>query len=179
MHQDIARVLISREELSETVAALGRQITNDYRGKNLLMVGILRGAVIFFSDLVRHIDLPLEMDFMAVGSYGAATHSSGVVRLIKDLDKSVAGKHLLIVEDIIDTGLTLRYLSENLLTRGPLSLKTCCLLDKPSRRKIEMEPDYVGIRIPDEFVVGYGLDYQEKYRNLPDIGILKPSAYGA
>lgn len=177
MHNDIAKVLITEEEIREHVDQIGKQITEDYKGKDLVMIGILRGAVVFFGDLSRKIDIPLSMDFMAVSSYGSSTKTSGVVRILHDLDQSIEGKDVLIVEDIIDTGLTLHYLIENLKSRNPASIKICCLLDKPSRRKADVKADYVGFNVPDEFVVGYGLDYDEIYRNLPYIGILKAEVY--
>ncbi len=177
MKRDIAEVLYSQEVLEKRVAEIGAQITKDYAGKNLMIIGILKGSNIFTSDLVRQIDLPLKMDFMVVSSYGNATESSGIVRIIKDLDESVEDYHLLIVEDIIDSGLTLHYLKKNLLSRNPQSVKICTLLDKPSRRKQNVEVDYVGFDVPDQFIVGYGIDYAELYRNLPYIGILDPSVY--
>ncbi|HVJ49379.1 hypoxanthine phosphoribosyltransferase, partial [Desulfitobacterium sp.] len=151
--------------------------TRDYTGKNLLVLAILKGAVPFMADLIQQIKIPLTYDFMAVSSYGASTTSSGVVRIMKDLERSVEGIHILIVEDIVDTGLTLKYLKENLTARNPQSVKVVTLLDKPDRRKVDVTPNYNGFRIPDDFVVGYGLDFNEQYRNLPYIGILKPEAY--
>ncbi|MGN1069572.1 MAG: hypoxanthine phosphoribosyltransferase [Candidatus Fimadaptatus sp.] len=177
MQMDIDHWLLTREQLAKRVAELGARITEDYRGKDLLMVGILKGAVVFFSDLIRHVDIPVSIDFMAISSYGSATKSSGVVRILKDLDHAIAGRHVIIVEDIVDTGKTLAFLKENLLARGAASLKICTLLDKPERRQVEIEADYFGFVIPNEFVVGYGLDYAEKYRNLPEIGVLKPEVY--
>ncbi|MBE3102265.1 MAG: hypoxanthine phosphoribosyltransferase [Firmicutes bacterium] len=177
MLDNISRVLINEEQLMNRVREMGRQITEDYTGKNLVIIGILKGAVIFTSDLVKEIKLPLVMDFMAVSSYGSSTKSSGVVRILKDLDEEIEGKDILIVEDIVDTGLTLHYLVENLLSRRPKSIKICCFLDKPSSRTAAVNVSYVGFSISDEFVVGYGLDYGEKYRNLPYIGILAKEAY--
>ena len=177
MQMDIDHWLLTREQLAKRVAELGARITEDYRGKDLLMVGILKGAVVFFSDLIRHVDIPVSIDFMAISSYGSATKSSGVVRILKDLDHAIAGRHVIIVEDIVDTGKTLAFLKENLLARGAASLKICTLLAKPERRQVEIEADYFGFVIPNEFVVGYGLDYAEKYRNLPEIGVLKPEVY--
>lgn len=162
-------VLVSSEEIEKKVKELGEEITKDYQGKELMLVGILKGAAIFMADLARNIEIPVTMDFMAVSSYGNSTKSSGVVRIIKDLDSNVEGKHILIVEDIIDTGLTLGYLTDNLKKRGASSVRICTLLDKPERRKVNVPVDYRGFVIPDEFVVGYGIDYAEKYRNLPDI----------
>jgi len=177
MEKDIAKILISEDEIKSRVRDMGKQITADYQGSSLIMVGILRGAVLFFGDLAKEIKVPLSMDFMAVSSYGDSTKTSGVVRIIHDLHQNIEGKDVLIVEDIIDTGLTLHYLIENLRSRNPKSIKTCCLLDKPSRRRADVTPDYVGFEVPDEFVVGYGLDYKELYRNLPYIGVLKPHIY--
>jgi hypoxanthine phosphoribosyltransferase len=178
VNQDIREVLVSTEALATRIKELGEEISADYAGKDILMIGVLRGAVIFMADLARAISRPVTIDFMAVSSYGASTSSSGVVRIIKDLDEDVAGRHLLIVEDIIDSGLTLKYLYENLLSRRPASVRICTLLSKPSRRKVDVPVDYNGFTIPDDFVVGYGLDYAEKYRNLPYVGVLKPEAYG-
>ncbi|WP_054738526.1 hypoxanthine phosphoribosyltransferase [Cellulosilyticum ruminicola] len=177
MKQDIEKILYSQEALARRVAELGQQITKDYEGQNLLVVGILKGSNMFMSDLVRNIKLPLKLDFMVVSSYGNATESSGVVRIIKDLEQSIENCHILIVEDIIDSGLTLSYLKENLMTRKPKSVAICTLLDKPSRRKINVNVKYVGYEVPDEFIVGYGIDYAEYYRNLPYIGILSRSVY--
>jgi len=178
--EDIKEILISEEEIKAKLKELGKRITEDYKGvDNILLVGVLKGAVLFIADLIRHIDLPLEIDFMAVSSYGASTESSGVVRILKDLEQTIQGKNILIVEDIIDSGLTLSYLYNLLKSRKPADIKICTLLDKPSRRKIDIKVDYVGFEIPDYFVVGYGLDYNEKYRNLPFIGVLKPEAINA
>ncbi len=177
MHKDLAYVLLSEEEIQKRVRELAEQINQDYAGKELVLIGILKGAVVFFSDVMRALDLPVTIDFMAISSYGSATESAGVVRIMKDLDKDIMDKHVIVVEDIVDTGLTLSFLKENLLSRGAASLKICALLDKPDRRKAEIRADYQGFVIPDEFVVGYGLDYAERYRNLPYIGILKPEIY--
>jgi len=174
---DIAEVLIPADALRGRVAELGERVEADYRGKELLMIGVLKGALMFMVDLARRIDLPLELDFMAVSSYGTGTESSGVVRIIKDLDINIEGRHVLIVEDIVDTGLTLGYMREILLTRNPASLRICCLLDKREARKTNVPLDYVGFEIPSRFVVGYGLDYAEIYRNLPFVGVLKPECY--
>lgn len=173
MRADIEEILYSEEALNARLTELGEQITNDYAGKPLTVISILKGSNIFTSDLVRKINLPLKMDFMAVSSYGNATESTGVVRIIKDLDGSVEGENLLIVEDIVDSGLTLKYLKEVLLTRNPASVKICTLLDKPARRKESVNIDYLGFEVPDGFIVGYGIDYAERYRNLPYVGILK------
>lgn len=177
MYSDIDHWLLSHEEIENRIAEIGAKITEDYRGKDLLMVGILKGAVVFFSDLIRHVDIPTAIDFMAISSYGSATKSSGVVRLMKDLDNSITDRHIIVVEDIVDTGKTLSFLKDNLLARGAASLKICTLLDKPDKRQVELKVDYFGFVIPNEYVVGYGLDYAEKYRNLPDIGVLKPEVY--
>lgn len=177
MHKDIRNVMISEEEIAKRVKELGKQLTEEYKGKDLMVVGILKGCMLFLSDLVRAIDLPLTMDFMVVSSYGTSTKSSGVVRIIKDLEREIEGKDVLIIEDIVDTGLTLSYLMENLKTRNPNSVKVCSLLDKPERRKVQVDIEYVGFQIPDEFVVGYGLDYAEIYRNLPFVCVLKPEVY--
>ncbi|MGI5837062.1 MAG: hypoxanthine phosphoribosyltransferase [Chloroflexota bacterium] len=173
MDKNIERVLITEEEIQKRVRQLGEQLAQEYTGRNLLLLGVLKGAVVFMVDLARAIDLPLQMDFMAVSSYGASTQSSGVVRILKDLDSAVDGRDILVVEDIIDTGLTLRYILENLSMRNPASVKVCALLVKEKSRPEGIDPDYVGFYIPDEFVVGYGLDYAEIYRNLPYIGILR------
>lgn len=177
MLTDVERILITSEEIGARVRELGQQITNDYAGQDILMIGVLRGAVIFMSDLARAIKRPIDIDFMAISSYGLSTSSSGVVRIIKDLDEVVQGRHILIVEDIIDSGLTLNYLVDNLKSRKPASVRICTLLSKPDRRKVDVQVDYNGFIIPDHFVVGYGLDYAGKYRNLPFIGILKPEIY--
>lgn len=173
MKSYIDSVLLKEEEIETRVRELGKLITEDYKGKNLFIIGVLKGANVFLSDLIRRIELPLEIDFMAVSSYGYSTESSGVVRIIKDLETDIHQKDVLIVEDIIDTGLTLKYLYDNLKSRNPSSLKICTLLDKPERRKVHLEVDYVGFKIPDEFIVGYGIDYAEKYRNLPYIATVK------
>jgi len=180
MEEDVEQVLLSEEQIAQRVAEMGAQISLDYAGKDLMLVCILKGANIFLADLVRQITLPLSYDFVAVSSYGADTKSSGVVRILKDLDESVESKHVLVVEDIVDTGLTLRlsYLLENLRSRRAASVKICTLLDKPSRRRMDVPVDYFGFKVEDRFVVGYGLDYAGKYRNLPYIGILKPEIYG-
>ena len=178
MHENIERVLVSEEELHQINARLGAQITRDYAGKNLLVVGILKGSVLFMADLIREIQLPCKLDFLAVSSYGGGnTTSTGLVKIIKDLDGDLSGKDVLIVEDILDTGITLSNLVPMLKMRNPNSVKICTILDKPSRRKADIAPDYEGFAVPDEFVVGYGLDYDEKYRNLPYIGVLKPRVY--
>lgn len=177
MQNDIGRILLSEAEIVAKVKELGDKLTEEYRGKELLVVGILKGSNVFMSDLIRQINIPLKIDFMMVSSYGNATESTGVVKIIKDIEQSISGKHLLIVEDIIDSGLTLKYLTEMLETRKPASIKLCTLLDKPARRKENVDVDYVGFEMPDEFLVGYGIDYAEYYRNLPYIGVLKPEVY--
>jgi hypoxanthine phosphoribosyltransferase len=177
MHDDIDEILLSEEEIRAKIIELGRQITNDYKGKNLLLLGTLKGAVPFIGDLARAIDLPLEIDYMAISSYGNSTQSSGVVRILKDLEGPIEHKHVLIVEDIVDSGLTLHYLTDVLKQRRPLSLHICTLLDKGRERVKAVKLDYIGFRIPNRFVVGYGLDYAQRYRNLPYIGILKPAIY--
>lgn len=177
MQNQIAKILISEEQIKSKVQELGKAISLDYQDKNLFVIGILKGAIVFLADLIREIKVPLQLDFMAVSSYGKSTHTSGVVRILKDLEGDIAGKDILLVEDIIDTGLTLSYLKENLKARRPASLKICTFLDKPSRRKAELLPDYKGYEIPDEFAVGYGLDFSGDFRNLPYIGVLKPECY--
>ncbi len=178
MINDIDRVLLSEEDLKGIVKRLGKEITEDYKDKNLVLVSVLKGSVIFMADLMREIKVPCTIDFMSVSSYGAGTKTSGVVRIIKDLDTDVIeGADLLIVEDILDSGVTLEYLIKVLSARNPKSIKICTLLDKPERRKANVKADYSGTQIPDAFVVGYGLDFNEKYRNLPFIGALKPAVY--
>ena len=174
MKEDVLRVLLSEDEIREKVRELGGKITADYKNSNLMLVTVLKGAVVFLADLMRQIDVPAEIDFMVVSSYGSGVKSSGVVKIVKDLDVPLAGKDILIVEDILDSGLTLSYIKELLESRGPRSIRIATLLDKPSRRKVDLQADYIGFSVPDEFVIGYGLDYDEKYRNLPYIGILKP-----
>lgn len=177
MHSDIKNILVDEEQITLKVKELGAKITEDYKGKDLLLICVLKGAAIFVSDLMKRIDLPLEIDFMAVSSYGSDTKSSGVVRILKDLNQGIEGKHVLIVEDIIDSGLTLSYLRDNLKARGPASVEICTILDKPERRKTHLDIKYTGFQVPDEFVVGYGLDYAEKYRNLPFVAVLKEEVY--
>lgn len=169
----IDEVLFSEKDIAQKVSNLGEMITKDYSGEELLVIGVLKGANVFLSDLIRKIELPVEIDFIAVSSYGVSTESSGVVRLIKDLDYSIEGRNVLIIEDIIDTGLTLNYLYNNFKSRNPKSIKICTFLDKPQRRKINIPVDYIGYKIPDEFIVGYGIDYAEKFRNLPYIATVK------
>lgn len=177
MMDDMERVLYSEADLAACVKRMGEQISKDYAGKEIFAIGILKGAIIFFADLVRAIDVPVRLDFMAASSYGASTKSSGTVRILKDLDYSIEGQHVLIIEDIVDSGLTLNYLLQNIAQRKPASIRLCTLLSKPERRKVPVHVDYCGFLVPDYFLVGYGLDYGEKYRNLPCIGILKSAIY--
>lgn len=177
MKRDIKHVLYSEEMLAEKVNEIGKRISVDYEGKEVLIIGVLKGANVFMSDLIRKVTIPAEIDFIAASSYGHSTESSGVVKIIKDLDYSIENKHVLIVEDIIDTGLTLNYLIKNFTSRNPASLEIVTLLDKPERRKVHIDVKYKGFDIPDEFIVGYGIDYAEKYRNLPYIATLKPEVY--
>ena len=171
--EGVAEILIDEETLRARVAELGAQVTEDYGGGDLLLIGVLKGAIFFMADLMREIDMPCEVDFMAISSYGAGVDSSGVVRILKDLDISIEGRHVLVVEDIIDSGLTLSYLLRALEAREPASLEICALLTKPERREEEVACRYVGFEIPNRFVVGYGLDFDERYRNLPYIGVLR------
>jgi hypoxanthine phosphoribosyltransferase len=177
MEEDVEEVLLTSEAIQEKTIELARQITSDYQGKDLLLTCILKGGLVFLADLMRQIHLPLEIDFMAVSSYGDRTESSGVVRILMDLETNIEGRNVLIVEDIIDTGRTLNYILQNLQTRRPASIKICCLLNKPARRILDIPLDYVGFEIPDKFVIGYGLDYGEIYRSLPFVGVLKPELY--
>lgn len=178
MEQDIERVLFSAQELDERVAQLAREINRDYAGREITLISVLRGSFIFMADLTRKIELPCTVDFMSVSSYGRGTRSSGQVQITKDLSDSIEGRHVIVVEDILDSGTTLHYLLQVLAQRHPASIRLCTLLDKPERREKPVEVHYSGFSIPDAFVVGYGLDYAERYRNLPYIGILKPSVYG-
>jgi hypoxanthine phosphoribosyltransferase len=175
LHRGVAEVLIDEDRLRRRVDELGDEISSDYAGRELLLVGVLKGAVFFMADLMRRLSVPCEIDFMAISSYGAGTDSSGVVRILKDLDINIEGRHVLVVEDIIDSGLTLSYLIRNLESREPASLEICSLLTKPDRREIEVPVRYVGFEIPNRFVVGYGLDFAERYRNLPFVGVLDES----
>jgi hypoxanthine phosphoribosyltransferase len=179
MTEDFEEVLIDREQIRSKVAELGKRISQDYKGLELVLVGVLKGGFVFLADLMREITIPVDMDLIAVSSYGASTKSSGVVRIIKDIDINISGKHVLIVEDLVDTGLTLRHLKDLFRTRGPESVKICTAFDKPSRRKVDIQIEYGGIVVPDKFIVGYGLDYAGKYRNLPDVRTLKPEVYAA
>jgi hypoxanthine phosphoribosyltransferase len=176
MHDDIAETLVSEQEIQAKVAELGRRISEDYAGSEILLIGLLRGAIVFLSDLMRAISIPVRLDFIGISSYGASTES-GAVRLVMDLETDIAGRHVLVVEDIVDTGKTLSYLLENLKARQPASLRICALLDKPERRTVPIAIDYVGFEIADKFVVGYGLDFAEGYRNLPFVGVLKEHLY--
>jgi hypoxanthine phosphoribosyltransferase len=179
MMPNVKEVLITSQEIEDKVREIGARITEDYEGEKPLLIGILRGAVVIMSDLMRHIDLQCELDFMDISSYGTGTSSSGVVRILKDLEEDITDRHVLIVEDIIDTGLTLSYLMRSLQARKPASLEICALLSKPSRRRADLDVRYLGFEVPDEFVVGYGLDYAGAYRNLPDICVLKPEVFAA
>ena len=172
LERAVGEVLIDRETLAGRVAELGAEVSADYEGRDLLLIGVLKGAVFFMADLMRHLTVPCEVDFMAISSYGDATDSSGIVRILKDLDINIEGRHVLVVEDIIDSGLTLSYLIRNLESREPATLEVCALLTKPSRREIDVPVRYVGFEIPNKFVVGYGLDFAERYRNLPYVGVL-------
>jgi hypoxanthine phosphoribosyltransferase len=174
LERAVTEILIEPEALQHRVAELGEEISADYAGRDLLLVGVLKGAVFFMADLMRHLTIPCEIDFMAISSYGDSTDSSGVVRILKDLDINIEGRHVLVVEDIIDSGLTLSYLIRNLEAREPATLEICALLTKPERREIDVPVRYVGFEIPNRFVIGYGLDYSELYRNLPYVGVLDP-----
>ena len=177
MHSAIERILLSEDQIKARIAELGRELTADYAGKNPIFIGVLKGVVMFFADMIRAIPLDCQIDFMAVSSYGGGTQSSGKIQIQKDISVDLAGRHGVILEDILDSGLTLSHTAAYLKTKGPASLKICTLLDKPDRRKAEVQADYVGFTIPNLFVVGYGLDFDENYRNLPYVGVLKPEAY--
>ena len=177
IHPDIESVMISDEQIQQRVRELGAQISADYEGQTVLLVAVLRGAAIFLADLSRAMTVPVELDFMAVSSYGSSTKSSGVVRILKDLDEQIEGRNVLVVEDILDTGLTLKYLLKNLASRKPAGLEVVTLLNKEGKQRVPISCKYSGFSVPDEFVVGYGLDFAERYRNLPYIGVLRPSAY--
>ena len=174
---DVEKILFSEEEIAERLSVLAEKIDKDYFGKRPLMVCVLKGSVLFFTDLIREITLPVEIDFMSISSYGAGATTSGEVKVLKDLDNRLDGRDVIIVEDIVDSGLTLNYMTKLLSSRNPASIKVCALLDKPSRRKVDIKADYIGFEVGNEFVIGYGLDYAQKYRNLPYIGILKRSVY--
>lgn len=177
MNNDIKEILLTQEQIQERTKELGKQISEDYKGKDLILLGILKGSVMFMAELMKQVTIPCEMDFMAVSSYGNSTQSSGIVKIVKDLDSEIKGKHILIVEDIIDSGITLKYLTKYLGARNPASVDIACLLNKKERRKEDVFAKYIGFEVPDYFLVGFGLDYAEKYRNLPYIGILKESVY--
>ena len=177
LHDDISHIIIPEDELQAKVAELGAEISADYGDEPVLLIAVLRGAAIFVADLARSITSPVELDFMAVSSYGSSTKSSGVVRILKDLDETIEGRHVLVCEDILDTGLTLKYLLKNLASRKPRSLEVVALLSKEGKQRVPISCKYVGFDVPDEFVVGYGLDYAERYRNLPYVGVLKPEIY--
>jgi hypoxanthine phosphoribosyltransferase len=178
MHDDVEDILLTEEQIRQRVAELGQQLAADYVGRFPVLVSVLKGSIIFLADLVRSMPVPLSVDLMELSSYGASTESSGQVRILKDLSGPISGRDIVVVEDIIDTGLTLNYLLHYLRDRNPSSITVCCLLDKPARRLAEIQIDYRGFTIPDRFVIGYGLDYDERYRNLPYIGVLRPSVYG-
>ena len=177
MLQDIERILISEEELQARIAEMGKQLAEDYRDKEPIFIGVLKGVVNFFKDMVTATPIRCQYEFMATSSYGSGTSTSGNVRMLKDISTDIKGLHVIILEDIVDSGLTLKFVKERLLSMGPASLKICTLLDKPERRKVDIYADYIGCTVPNEFVVGYGLDYDEFYRNLPFIGVLKPEVY--
>lgn len=177
MYNDLKKILITKEEIDKRIRELAEELDRDYQGKRPLMVAVLKGSVMFYTDLLRAMKIPLELDFISISSYGNKTRSSGEVRMIKDLDRSIEGRHVVIVEDIVDSGYTLSYLKRMLFSRRPQSVKICALLDKFERREVPLEPDYKGFDIGNEFVVGYGLDYAEMYRNLPEIGVLKEEIY--
>ena len=178
VHDDVEEILLDADQLAARVAELGAEVTAAYAGEAPVLISVLKGSIVFLADLVRQVDLPLSIDIMEVSSYGAAAESSGQVRILKDLSQSIEGRHVLVVEDIIDTGLTLNYLLRYLREKKPASLRICCLLDKPARRLTEIDIDFRGFSIPDRFVIGYGLDFDERYRNLPYVGVLRPSVYG-
>lgn len=177
MRDDILKVIVSEEEIRERIEALGKQIAEDYAGKNPMFVGVLKGCYVFMSDLVRCTDIPCTMDFVVASSYGDGTSTSGEVKILKDISQNIEGRHVILVDDIFDTGVTLNYLTQYFMPRKPASIRIAALLDKPARRTVDLAADYVGFNVPDEFVVGYGLDYAEAYRNLPYIGVLKPEVY--
>ncbi len=174
---DIEEILFTKEDIAAIVKKIGKQISEDYRDKNLLLVSVLKGSLPFMADLMREITIPCSIDFLSVSSYGSGTSTSGEVRILKDLDASLEGKDLLIVEDILDSGVTLSFLLKTLSARKPASIRLCTFLDKPERRRVDVHADYIGASVPDKFIVGYGLDYAEKYRNIPYVGVLKPEIY--
>lgn len=177
LHPDVSHVILTEEQIQARIAEIGKLISADYADESVLMVGVLRGAALFIADLARHVTCPVEIDFMAVSSYGSATKSSGVVRILKDLDENIENRNVLVVEDILDTGLTLKYLLRNLASRKPKSLEVVTLLSKQGKQRVPIDCKYVGFDIPDEFVIGYGLDFDERYRNLPYVGVLRPEVY--
>lgn len=177
IHPDVQEIIFSEEQVQERIREIGAEISRDYEGRSVLLVAVLRGAALFIADLSRTITVPVQLDFMAVSSYGSSTKSSGVVRILKDLDETIEGRDVIVVEDILDTGLTLKYLLKNLASRKPSSLEVVTLLSKEGKQRVPISCKYVGFVVPDEFVVGYGLDYAERYRNLPYIGVLRPAAY--
>jgi hypoxanthine phosphoribosyltransferase len=179
IHDDVEEVLLTGEQIRSRVAELGAMLSTDYADRDPVLVSVLKGSIVFLADLIRSMEVPLSLDLMEVSSYGSATESSGQVRILKDLSMTIEGRHVIVVEDIIDTGLTLNYLLKYLWDKGPASIRICCLLDKPARRLAEILIDYRGFTIPDRFVIGYGLDFDERYRNLPYIGVLRPAVYGA
>jgi hypoxanthine phosphoribosyltransferase len=178
IHDDVEEILLTGEQIADRVAELGAQLAADYAGRDPVLVSVLKGSIVFLADLIRAMETSVSLDLMEVSSYGASTETSGQVRILKDLSKPIEGRDVIVVEDIIDTGLTLNYLLKYLHDKGPASVRICCLLDKPARRLAEIPIDYRGFTIPDRFVIGYGLDYDERYRNLPYVGVLKPSVYG-
>lgn len=177
MHKDVESILYSETLLHKRISELGNMINKDYAGEKLIVVGVMKGANVFVADLIRQLDIDVVLDFIVVSSYGASTESTGIIRLLKDLDENISGEHVLVVEDIVDSGLTLDYIVNNFKTRKPASVKVCTLLNKVERRKVDIKVDYIGFQVPDEFIIGYGIDYAEKYRNLPYIGVLKRSVY--
>lgn len=178
LYNDAESILLTKKQIADRVKELGAELSEDYKDKNPIMICILKGSLVFFADLIRQMDIPLEIEFLAISSYGNSTKSSGEVKVVKDTDKSLEDRHVILVEDIIDTGLTLSFLKNMLERRAPASIKICSLLDKPERRKSQIDADYTGFEIPNSFVIGYGLDYCERYRNMPDICVLKPEVYG-
>ncbi len=178
MAKYVKEVLIPRDEIARMCQRLGAQISADYAGREVILVGVLKGAYVFMADLARHLSIPCRIDFISVSSYGSGTRTSGVVRITKDLDSDISGKHIIVVEDIVDSGLTLKHLRQLLGTRNPASIALCTAFDKPDRRRVEIEVEYVGMQIPDEFIVGYGLDFDGKFRNLPDVSILGDDSQG-
>ncbi|GLB47200.1 hypoxanthine phosphoribosyltransferase [Philodulcilactobacillus myokoensis] len=177
MNNDIEKVLYSKEDIKKTCQKLGQKIAKQYAGKKPLVIGVLKGAIVFMTDLIRNMDIYMDIDFIDVSSYGGGTKSSGNVKLVKDIDTDVKGRNVLFIEDIIDTGRTLKYLKNLLMDRGANSIHVCTLMDKPEGRLVDVKADYVGLKVPNEFVVGYGMDYKEEYRNLPYVGVLKPRVY--